>query len=51
MGLSGNRRIVTIGPFNATGGNTTFTLAPFSNLESTIGVDSLTTRLVRATIC
>jgi len=51
IAFSGNLRIVRIGPFSATGGNTTFTRDPFSNLASTIGVDSFTTLLQEATIC
>ena len=45
MGLSGNLRIVTMGPLSATGGNTTFTLEPSSSLASTMGSASLTNRL------
>ena len=51
IGVSGKRRIVSIGPFNATGRTTAFTLAPFSRRASTIGIDSLTTLLHLPTIC
>ena len=51
MGRSGKRRIVTIGPFSATGARTTLTRSPFASLASTMGEDSLTTLLQDETIC
>ena len=45
----GNLRIVRMGPFKATGFNTTLTRAPLS-LASTMGEASLTVRLQEATI-
>ena len=50
-GLSGKRRIVTMGPFMAIGGSTTFTLEPLSSLASTMGLVSFTMRLHLDTIC
>ena len=46
-----NFRIVTIGPFSATGGSTTFTRDPSASLASTIGDASFTSLLDPATIC
>ena len=43
--------MVRIGPFIATGFMTTFTLAPFSSLASTMGDASFTTQLLFETIC
>ena len=51
MGFSGNRLIVTIGPFSAMGFMTILTLAPSASLASTMGEASFTTRLHPATIC
>ena len=39
IGILENLRMVRVGPFNATGGNTTLTLEPSGNLVSTIGFD------------
>ncbi|MNV84543.1 hypothetical protein D3C71_1784230 [compost metagenome] len=50
IGESGNLRIVIAGPFSATGGSTTLTREPFRRRASTIGDDSLTTRLTSETI-
>lgn len=51
MRFVGKRRIVSIGPFRATGFNTTLTLDPSGSLASTMGLDSLTTLLQKPTIC
>ena len=51
MGLSGNLRIVTIGPFSAIGLMTILTREPLLSLASTIGDASFTTLLHPATIC
>ena len=51
IGFSGKRRMVTIGPFRATGGRTTLTRSPFPRRASTIGDDSFTTLLQADTIC
>ena len=57
----GKRRIVTVGPFRASGGSTTLTRAPRGSRESggsrasTIGLDSSTRRLtvdtIRSMVC
>ena len=51
MGLSGKRRMVTMGPFKAMGFITIFTLAPPDSRASTMGDASLTILLQPATIC
>ena len=48
---SGNFRIVKIGPFNAIGSRTTWTLDPSDNLAFASGVDVLTILFTLLTIC
>ena len=51
MASLGNFRMVTMGPFRATGARTTLTREPSGSLASTMGLASLTSRLDPATIC
>ena len=46
----GKRRIVSVGPFSASGGMITFTRSPVGRRASTIGLDSSTRRLTWETM-